>query len=295
MSAFSVASIAGVPLGLYLVELFSWHAAFIALGVTGAAVLILAAIVLPPLRGHIGAPHAPRVGTLAVLTDTNHLRAFALTAMLVMSSFLMAPHLATFLVANVGLDKEDLKFIYLCGGAATLVTLTVFGRLSDRLGKLRVFRALALVTMVPVLVVSNLPAGVALPLVLLVTTLFMITSSGRMVPAMALITNSSAPAYRGGFMSLNAAVQHLASALAASLSGALLTEVDGGTLEGYSLVGLLACAAGLASLVLAGRLRPAAGGLLAPDSRAVAAAPGMADDHLPAEQAVPVICQTQRA
>ena len=52
----------------------------------------------------------------------------------------------------------------------------------------------------------------SLVLVLLVTTGLFIASSGRMVPAMALITASAAPRDRGGFMSMNAAVQHLGPA-----------------------------------------------------------------------------------
>jgi predicted MFS family arabinose efflux permease len=269
MSAFSVASIAGVPLGLYLVEIFDWHAPFFALGGVSGAVLVLAALVLPPLRGHLRGRHIQPISTWAVFAHANHLRAFALMAALVASSFLLAPHMPNFLVANVGLAEKELKYMYLCGGLTTVVTLTYFGRLADRLGKLRVFRALALFTLIPILLTTNLPAGLALPWVLTVTTVFMVTTSGRMVPAMALITASSAPAYRGGFLSLNAAVQHLSSALAAAAGGLLLTQNADGSLSGYPLVGLAACVATLAGVFLAGRLRPAAGGTLAPDSAMV--------------------------
>ena len=44
----------------------------------------------------------------------------------------------------------------------------------------------------PILLLTNLPP-VALAAALAVTTLFMVVSSGRMVPAMALITASAAP------------------------------------------------------------------------------------------------------
>ena len=40
--------------------------------------------------------------------------------------------------------KPSLPYVYLCGGLATLLTMTLFGWLSDRLGKLPVFRVLAL-------------------------------------------------------------------------------------------------------------------------------------------------------
>src|SRR5439155_12112422 len=52
MSAFSVASIVGVPLGLQLADSLGWHAPFAALAALSLGVLALAALVLPPLRGH---------------------------------------------------------------------------------------------------------------------------------------------------------------------------------------------------------------------------------------------------
>jgi predicted MFS family arabinose efflux permease len=303
MTAFSVASIAGVPLGLQLAEINGWRSTFTVLGGLGAAVLMLGAAVLPPLRGHLGRGRHRPVSTWAVLIHPNHLRAFALTCALVFGSFMLGPYLATFLEANVGVRQTELKYMYLCGGLATLITMTLFGRLADRFGKLRVFRILALVTLVPIMLMTNLPAGLALALVLTVTTVFMVTASGRMVPAMALITASSAPAYRGSFMSLNAAVQQMAAGLATSVAGLLLHENKGaavtstigllasphgqgpllgtcslpletsGPLVGFALVGVLASVATVLSVLLAGRLRKAAGGDLAPDSRVISAGP----------------------
>ena len=110
--------------------------------------------------------------------------------MLVFSSFMLAPFMATYLEANVGVKQTELKFVYFFGGLATARDHDAVRRLADRRGKLGVFRILAVFTLVPTVVVTNLPAGLALPLVLIVTTTFMVTTSGRMVPAMALITAS---------------------------------------------------------------------------------------------------------
>ena len=121
---------------------------------------------------------------------------------------------------------------------------------------------------------TNMPAGLDLKLVLLTTTVFMVLMSGRMVPAMALIAASSAPGYRGSFMSCNSAVQQLAAGLATSLGGFLLQENAAGALSHFGLVGLLCCVTTLASVFLAGQLRKDPAGNLAPDSiRADGAAP----------------------
>jgi predicted MFS family arabinose efflux permease len=187
------------------------------------------------------------------------LRAYLLMTALVLSTFMIVPYLASYLVANTGRTQEELPYVYLCGGLATLVTMTFFGWLSDRLGKLPVFRVLALFTLVPILLVTNLP-HVGLATALAVSTLFMVVSLGRMVPAMALITASAAPRVRGSFLSINASVQQAASGLAAALGGLMLGQGEGGEMTGFPLVGGLACLAGLLTVWLAGRLRPAVGG-----------------------------------
>jgi predicted MFS family arabinose efflux permease len=287
MSSFSLALIVGIPAGLQLQEWWDWHIAFVALGGFSACVLLLAVIVLPPLRGHLRGRHQPRISTWRVPAHANHLRAFALTGALIFSSFLTGPYQQIYLVRNVGVQQEMLKYIFLCGGIATVVTLPVIGRLADRFGKLLVFRIVAGLAMAPTLMLTNLPSGLHLTWVLLVTTLFMILVSGRMVPGMALITGSTAPMYRGSFMSLNAAVQHIGAGVAAAAGGLLLEAFGSGPVDAvgeahvsdlgageplacFPLLGLLACGAMAISVFLAGRIRLAAGGALAPDSAAVA-------------------------
>jgi predicted MFS family arabinose efflux permease len=258
MSAFSVASIAGVPAGLYLANLLNWRAPFVALAALSAAVFVLVIFVLPSMRGHL--VRGRQISNVwSILIQPTHLRAYLLMTALVLSTFMIVPYLASYLVANTGRTEEELPYVYLCGGLVTLVTMTLIGWLSDRFGKLLMFRVLALFTLVPILLVTNLPP-VSLLTALLISTLFMVTTSGRMVPAMALITASAAPHNRGSFLSVNASVQQSAAGLAAALGGVLLGSGANGTITGFPLVGGLACGAALLSVWLAGRLRPALGG-----------------------------------
>jgi DHA1 family inner membrane transport protein len=274
MSAFSVATSLGLPLGLYLADELTWQAPFLVLSGISAGVLLLAACVLPSMRGHLTPADGQAItiaerltGFMTVLADANHLRAFALMMAMMFTGFLTGTVLAMFLEYNVGLHQHDLKFIYLCGGIATIVTMTPVGWLADRFGKLRLFRMLALSTMVPVMLITILPNGTGLWLVLILTTLQIITMSGRMVPAMAMITGSAAPGQRGSFMSMNTAVQHMSAGLAQLAGGALISQpVTGGPLVGFQLVALISCAATLASVYLAGRLVRSPGGELAPDA-----------------------------
>jgi predicted MFS family arabinose efflux permease len=253
MSAFSVASILGVPAGLYLANLNSWATPFWVLGGLSVAVLGLTRGVLPSLRGHLGRGHS--VTPWEVLRDPNHLRAYVFMTALVMSTFMVIPYIAAYAVANVGRQETELPYIYLCGGIASLLTLTWFGRLSDRFGKLVVFRILVVLAMIPTFLLTNLPP-VPLALVLVISTLFMVTTAGRMVPAMAMITACSLPRYRGSFMSINASVQHMAMGLAAQVGGLLLHKAEDGRLTGFATIGILAACAMMLSIILAGRLRP---------------------------------------
>src|SRR5262249_14516729 len=149
--------------------------------------------------------------------------------------------MTAFLVFNVGRPESDLEYVYLAGGLATVVTMNVSGRMSDRFGKLRMFRILALGTIVPLLVFTNLPP-VSLGVSLIVTTVFWVISSGRMVPGMALILGVATPRYRGQFQSVTAMVQPLSMAVGASLGGLIVGKTDGKALTNIGLTGLVASA-----------------------------------------------------
>jgi predicted MFS family arabinose efflux permease len=176
---------------------------------------------------------------------------------LVISTSMIFPYLATYLVYNVGRTDVEVPWVYVCGGLASLVTLNIIGKLADHFGKLPVFRALAIFCVLPTLVLTNLPP-VSLAAALAVSTVFLVATSGRMVPAMALITSCVVPRYRGSFLSLNASVQQFAFGLAAVLGALMLGQPDrSAPLTGFTTVGVLAAVTMLVSVVLAGTLRPA--------------------------------------
>jgi MFS family permease len=87
----------------------------------------------------------------------------------------------------------------------------------------------------------------------------MVCATGRIVPAQAMIIGVANPRVRGAFMSLNTAVQHLATGIAPLITGWLITKTDDGKMIGYPLVGLVAAGVAAVSLILGGLLRPAPG------------------------------------
>ena len=200
MWGFSVASIVGVPAGLMLSDamggdpLRSVQVPFAALAVFCLLIWVLSFFVLPKVRGHIAEGGHNILGSMfRVMTDASHLRAYLFMFFLTISTFLLAPFLSAYVVANIGRSKEELKWIYVCGGLATFLTLPIVGVVADRRGKLPVFRVMGTLTILPILVLTNLQwllglldvRSLRLPLTLVATTLFMIISSARNVPAMA--------------------------------------------------------------------------------------------------------------
>jgi predicted MFS family arabinose efflux permease len=258
MSAFAVASVVGVPLGLYFGTKYGWHIPFIALVALGMPVLALAAWALPSLRGHLRRVHAHPLRSLAeTFAEPNHLNAFALMMALMIGGFAVIPYISTYFVSNVGMTEEQLPLIYIVGGALTLITSPVIGRWADHYGKLRVYRWIAPLSALMLLVVSHLPPTHAL-IAAGAVGMLMVFNAGRMIAAMAMITGSVAPHRRGGFMSANASLQHIASGIGTSLGGMIIAQsAPTAPLRNYGLVGWIACVTTLSTLWLAGRLRPA--------------------------------------
>jgi DHA1 family inner membrane transport protein len=264
MSSFSVANIVGIYLGLEIAQHIGWRGPFYVLALLCVPVLLLAWYVLPPLRNHLMRRVVNRVSLWEVIREPAHLRAYALTASMIMGSWMIIPALAIFLETNHHWPKTDLRWVWLVGGIATLLTTTPTGWLADMFDKLTVFRVIGLLAVVPVLLVTNLPET-SVPVALAVTTLFMVSTSIRWVPVMAMITRNAEPHLRGTFMSVNSSVQQLVMGLASTFSGCLLAEVwvmgDNGDKElklvGYPLVGILAAASMVLAVILAGRLRRA--------------------------------------
>ncbi len=259
MSAFAVASITGLPAGLTLANFYGRQAPFFALAALSAAIWILVAVRLPHVRHHLDGEHAAEAkhSFRVVLENPRQLVAMAFSVAMVCGTFVIIPFIGPFMTLNVGRRDEDLPWIYMTAGVCTLVSLNVIGRLTDRIGARVMFQVLASCALLMTLVITNLPP-VSLAVSCVLTALFMVSASGRMVPAQATLIGCARPQERGAFLSLNNAFQQFAVGAAPMVGGYLLTKADDGSLIGYSHVGLVGIMFTLTSLILFRFLRPAA-------------------------------------
>ena len=257
MTAFPLASVLGVPAGLVLAGRYGWHAPFFLLAACATANVLLATFALPHLRTAV-TDHQPLRQMREILAHGVHRRAFALGTVLVMSGGVIIPFLAPSFVANVGLDETlQLPFAYAVGGIATAFSTPLIGWLSDRMDRLRLLVIMSGGAVVVVLFITRLgPSSVFTASLMM--ALFMVTMSGRFAPAMTMITNAVDARYRGGFMSVNAALQQAASGCSSMLAGLFVSRTAAGQLAGLPLLGYVSAGFFGLAVLLAFALRAAA-------------------------------------
>jgi predicted MFS family arabinose efflux permease len=255
MQSFPLASVLGLPTGLWLADRFDWHGPFFFLSGSSALILLVAARALPSFRPQ-HAVSRPWSQMKAVLSHPVNQRGFLMSAALVFGGACITPFIATSMVVNVGIGENRLWLLYLAGGICTFLTTPIVGRLSDQHDKLHLLGWLTLGASVAALVITRMPP-VPVAVAMMVIALFMVTMSGRFTPAMALVINAVEPRYRGGFMSVNSAIQQSAMGLANITAGFLVVQdpPTTGPLHGYARTGLVAVAAFAATYFLAARLR----------------------------------------
>jgi predicted MFS family arabinose efflux permease len=256
MAAFSVSTVAGVPLGLFLanhIPSLGWRAPFFFIALISSLILYLGYRNIPKIAGHLDHVHeGSRLSqVLKILIAPQHVKAFVFMALIMITGFSVIPYIALYFTSNVGVSNSYISLIYLCGGVATLMSSRFIGHMSDKYGKVTVFRVLAIVSLVPLLVTTNLPVT-PLWIVLINSTAFFILVSGRMIPAMAMVSQVVENKIRGTFMSLVGSVQMLSSGIASVLAGWIVTIGPDGMMQHYNLVGYGAAICGLLTFWLVG-------------------------------------------
>jgi predicted MFS family arabinose efflux permease len=226
MGAFSVASVFGVPAGLWMAEHFGWRAPFFTVAGLGAVVLVVSVFLLPPFTTHLGNPRNTLVGIRALLRDPTVRLSFLMTTVVMSAGFVLIPNIASYLQFNLGVPEAHIKYAYLFGGLASFVATQVGGRLVDSLGSFRVGTAGTVLVIGVIFWFFSLPRdSLALSMVFLGFAGLMLAQGLRNVSYNTLTTKVPEPALRGTFQSLQSTVQHAATSIATFGSGLLLSEV----------------------------------------------------------------------
>ena len=241
--SFAASQVLGLPIGLVLANEFGWHAPFWMISFTGIAVGVVLTRYMKPITGHLQVkPKANALQHLGeVLSRPNYVRAFLTTTLLATGGFMLMPFGSAFSIHNLGLTLEQLPVLYGVTGVFSIAFGPIIGKLSDKLGKLKVFAAGSLISIVIVAIYTHF--GITpLWVVISMSVVMFVGISSRMISGSALMSGVPDAHDRGAFMSVNASVQQISGGMASAVAGAIVLQIDNGPLLRYDVLGyVVAC------------------------------------------------------
>lgn len=249
--AFSASQVLGIPLGLFLANHFNWHAPFWMLGGFGTALGIVIAVYMKPITEHLkiersGNPLQHLIGTVS---QSRYLLVFVTTTLLTTGGFMLMPFASAFSIHNLGITMEQLPVLYAITGVFSIVFGPMAGKLSDRIGKFKVFCIGSVLAIIMVAIYCNM--GVTPLLVVAVVNILMFLGvSARIISSQALISAVPSPQDRGAFMSVNASVQQLSGGIGSAVAGTIVVQQSNGLLRHYNTLGYVVITAMIACMVL---------------------------------------------
>ncbi len=256
MGGFALASVVGVPFGLYLANQFNWYFPFLVVAGVGLLLFPLLMRYVPAVRAHLANP-IPLKGRIEsfvhIFSDRTQMTALAFSFILIMGHFLIIPLFNPYMVYNVGVPQKDTPLIYLFGGISSLITAQFVGKLSDKYGKRQVFVVAAAASLVLILMLTNMPR-IPVYLVLIIFSIWFSAATGRTVPGQAMTTQAVSAKTRGSFMSLNSCMQSLGTGFAGLISGWLTFSDANFAIHHYDYLGYLSAILILVCIALAIRL-----------------------------------------
>lgn len=257
LTAFSAASVIGVPAGILLAEQFGWQMPFLATGFLGALMIGVIFRYIPPITGHLTGKAAPRNPVkilFRIIRDRNQLLALAFTVILMLGHFTVIPFIAPYMQLNIGFTDWQVSYIYIIGGILSAVLLPIYGKLTDRFGAFRIYVFATVLALFSIYFITNLPP-VGIPLALLATSSFFVASSGRTVPATTMVTSVVKPETRGSFMSVRSSFREAGLFGGSLLAGLFITENADGSLQGFDTVGWCTIGMSILAVFVARRLK----------------------------------------
>jgi predicted MFS family arabinose efflux permease len=236
---FGASQVLGVPIGLFLANLWSWEATFWMVAALGMVIAIIIFLKLKPVTAHLAIQQdrSVIVHLWNALTNKRHRVGFTATALLSIGGFMMMPFGSAFAINNLKVTYHQLPLLFMVSGVCSLIIMPLIGKLSDRINKFKIFAAASIWMMIMCVVYTNLgvtPFWVVVSL----NILMMMGIMSRIVPSSALTSAIPALEDRGAFMSINSSLQQFAGGIAAAVSGLIVVQkTKFSPLENYNVIG----------------------------------------------------------
>jgi predicted MFS family arabinose efflux permease len=238
--SFAASQILGLPIGLILANRFGWHSPFWMIAGFGSLIWLAIAAYMKPITAHLNGSTEQSAfqHLLSTLFKKIYLRAFLATVFLATGGFMLMPFGSAFSINNLHVSLEQLPILYLVTGLSTIFLGPILGMMSDKFGKYRLFASGSVLTIIMVVVYTNLDIS-PFWIVVLVNVFLFAGITSRMISGSALMTAVPEQHDRGAFMSINSSVQQISGGIAAGVAGAIVVQNDSGTLANYDILGYL--------------------------------------------------------
>lgn len=253
--AFAASQILGIPIGLELAQRFGWHSSFWMIVLFGIPLGLVIFFFMKPINEHLAirTEHKAFTHLLNTLKNPRHLKAFAATVLLVTGGYMMMPFGSAFSTNNLGIDVKDLPLFYEITGLFSIITGPLVGRLSDKIGRFKVFLSGTILSILVLLYYTQLGITPFWTCVALNVLLFVGISS-RIVSSSALISIVPEPQNRGSFMSVNASLQQLSGGISSAIAGMIVVQQSSGFIEHYEILGYVVALSMIVACIMIYRL-----------------------------------------
>ncbi len=241
--AFAVSQVLGIPLGLYLANIWGWHAPFLLIVGLSIPAFVVIAWKMQPVDAHIS-DHSEQSAfrhLLKTVSKKQYLKGFSATTLLATGGYMLMPFGSAFAVHNLGLTLEQLPPVYMITGICSMIAGPLIGRLSDQWGKYPMFVSGSILSMALVVVYTNL--GITPLWVVTVLNAFLfIGIMSRMISSSALMSALPDTDDRGAFMGVNSSVAQISGGIAAAIAGMIVVQSPDGNLQHYPVLGYVVVA-----------------------------------------------------
>lgn len=249
--AFAASQVMGLPVGLYFANKWGWHSPFII--IVGISIIIGIAIIvyMKPINEHlkIKSDRNALQHLGKTISNTTYLKAFAATILLATGGFMLMPFGSAFSINNLGITMEQLPLLYMITGIFSIGIGPLAGKLSDKIGKYKMFVVGSVISIVMVVIYCNLSIT-PLWIVILINVVLFAGIMARIIPSTALLTAIPDPQDRGAFMGINSSIQQISGGVAAAAAGLIVVQTESGRLERYDILGYVVVGAMLITMVM---------------------------------------------
>ncbi|MBI1768367.1 MAG: MFS transporter [Bacteroidetes bacterium] len=236
--SFAASQIMGLPIGLLLANRFGWHSPFWMIAVFGIAVGVVIIVYMKPVAGHLDIKNErhPIQHLIKTFSVPDYVKAYFSTTLLATGGFMLMPFGSAFSTNNLGLTLGQLPMVYLIVGIFSIATGPLIGKLSDQVGKFKVFVWGTVVACIMVAIYT--PMGITPVWVVIAISVIMFAGiTCRMITSSALMSAVPEPQDRGAFMSINASVQQISGGIASAIAGMIVFQAPDGMLHRYDILG----------------------------------------------------------